>query len=825
MSELWTLLGQDVVADAVADALVLDDEIATIQGEPGSGKSFLAKQIGGVWENKGGTAIVALGDSLQADRDFYPLASSLAPLSDDFRKWAVALLTAATAGESLALGTGGKISATVRTLSSLRRRNRDARRLFLGEREQEILFDLERLSDGRPLLLIADNLHWWDRESLAFIGRLLEPRMREAFPFLARTRILGVQTPPPDQHVAHPDAHAALLKPNRTSYFDVMRPELEHFVEVLVGLGAPDDLGDEVYDSVFRLTGGHLALAARCATRLSEPETNRKRFLAQLDSGDFVERLLTERVASLGPMGQEAVQLLQTAAVLGLSFRRDEIACAIDGVEARVGSLLRYCRERDMLELDEYNCRFVHDLYRTHFLRSPDFDQVEVHVRLADCFRRLRPADYELRSDNALKAEQYLDAAVLALQAVVAGHQSGRHRRRLPAAVQAVLDESPLAEASRLLQSALRCVDISDANGALEALAGISHDLPLVVQAEADLVRASALMLTRSGADRARGLALLDSWSGLLSDEPDLRARLLRAQLYGRALEPDRSAALAVEDELRVLLRQRGTFDQSALDDLYTLDRCAAAVFEPDVAHEKVRQAVNHFRNEGVLRRPLDCYFSLMNMAAEHVVAGEYRSAIDVSLELEELVEDFEPGTFPKQDFALSNKLLAEFRLGTVDAAEAAKRQQAIIRRHTSDDDPFYPGNALAIFEAFAGDTAKAIGRYDSLLAQLAERREPETSMLYVLRANRCAVRFVAGDRDGVPEEWVELDSVVRRIVYPIASFYIRRHDLLFEVISGDAALTMQEFDVCLLERRPELGKQWEQLGRGFRLPEIMWWL
>lgn len=828
MEDLWAILGHDQLADEIADVLTAGRDLPVIQGAPGTGKSALAQQIGGLWEESKGSAIVALGDHLQSEVDFYPLTSALAPLTKEWRIWARAMSSAAPAGESLALGTGGKISAVVRALSGLRRRTRKARRLLLGDEEQQILFDLERRSGKKPLLLIVDNLHWWDRESLALLGRLLEPRMREAFPFLLKMRVLAAQTPPPDQHVAHPDAHGSLLRPDRTKYFSLTRAGREGFDEVLRKLGAPSDLAPATYESVHRLTGGHLALARRCAERLADEETDRAQFLAQMESGDFVDRLLTERIQSLGPFGQEAVQLLQTAAVLGLSFRRDVIECATGESQAPVGKLLRYCRSQDMLEIHRDSARFVHDLYREHFLNSTNFDQVAVHERLDSCFRELRPSDYQLRCENALKAEMETSAAALAVQAVISAHRNGQSRSELRPAVEGALSLAPVGRIVKSLSESLDSLDRADSRSALDALSKVPHDLPPVIQAEVDLISASALMLTRSGPDRQSALSMLDRWSNVGLPDTALQARILRAQLYGRALEPDNGAAFALEDELRTLLTGRAAVDASAADELYTLDRCAAAVHPPDVAESRVKRAVDHFASgeDETLRRPAEYYFALMNLVAEHIVAGRFQDAVNVSEILDSLVDDFEPGTFQKLDFPRSNQLLAQFRLGAVSPDQAADFQREIIDRHTSDDDPFYPGNALAIYEAFAGRTAAAVEIYDELLDTLGHRNKPEASITYVLRANRCAIRFVSGDWDGVLEEWIELDSIVRQITYPIVDFYTKRHELLLGVISDGGSWTMESFDTCLTAGgRQEIGPQWSQLGRGFRLPEIMWWL
>ena len=57
---------------------------------------------------------------------------------------------------------GSVITGTAQALSRLQPARQRAKKLYLSEVEQGILFELDRLARKRPVLMIADNLHWWD---------------------------------------------------------------------------------------------------------------------------------------------------------------------------------------------------------------------------------------------------------------------------------------------------------------------------------------------------------------------------------------------------------------------------------------------------------------------------------------------------------------------------------------------------------------------------------------------------------------------------------------------------------------------------------------
>src|SRR5580698_1690777 len=155
------------------------NDVCLIEGPPGVGKSWLAKGIGALWERSGGATVVIEGDPLRTDVSLYPFSFAMVGLAKGWGSVVPAIANVAKAGEVL-LGTAGLITNTVELLDSVRRRRRGSRAVLLDDQEQQILHELGSLARKRPLLLIADNLHWWDEASLALLAQLRAPRMVEA---------------------------------------------------------------------------------------------------------------------------------------------------------------------------------------------------------------------------------------------------------------------------------------------------------------------------------------------------------------------------------------------------------------------------------------------------------------------------------------------------------------------------------------------------------------------------------------------------------------------------------------------------------------------
>lgn len=821
MANLAALLGHDALAAEIGTALRADRRIKVLQGPPGAGKTWIVKALGGAWEEAGGCALVATGDALQRDTPLYPLDFALAGLAPAWRSAGRELAQVTTAGEQLG-GSGGVLTATIQAALKLRPSRIRARKLYLGQVEQTVLFDLGRLARGRPILLICDNLHWWDAQSIQLLGRLREDRMADAFSHLSGLQVLGAQALDMYQTPSNPDALAALLRADETTYFDVRRPPRLGFDEVLIKFGALPDEASEVADALYGLTGGHLALAARCAT-FNGP-------LRQLvddaaDDRQFVRGLLGERLHALGSAGQRCVGFLQVAATLGLSFRRHELVCASGEEASDAAQLLHTCRSEDLIELVDGHGAFTHEVFRQHFLTLAADNSAALHEAIGSCLRMLRPDEYEARCLHALGAEDDRKAAVLAALAAWQRVRHGLNPDGLPAYARSTLEASPLRGAIETMRLAMQTRNYGDQAGCAELLDTLPH-LPKPLTAEADILKAGCLVESRNETNRLRAIELLDAWNGYEKEEPELGLRLLNEKLYALSLDVDQSAARSLELRIRDVLLARNEFDPAANEVMYVLDRCSGRLDAPEKSLRRVQRAVEFFSPPLDLpaRRPIELYWALSNLVAKQITNVRYTEAVETSTRLERLIDDYADGTFPRLDFPRSNATLAGYRAGVFGVEIARMRQEDLVRSMDIADDPFYAENALAVYELLSGRPADALARFSSLHERLGRREHPVASLAYLIGANWCAARFVTGDRYLACREWRMLTGVVDQIPYAIRPFLTLRHRLLEGVMAtADHQFSAAEFDECLL-KRPEIGPQWDQLGRGFRLPEVEWW-
>ena len=826
MSGLWQILGYDEVASGIADDISQSGRPSLLEGPPGVGKSWLAKGIGALWQQGGGSTVVAEGDWALSDCDLFPFGLALSDLPSGWDSYTPVVSSIARIAEAI-LGTRGRITDTIEGIVSAERGSRTNSPILFEEPEQEILHRLERLGRGEPILLIADNLHWWDDKSLRLLAILLDSRLEVPFPFLRGFRVLCVQTTEPYQQVANPSRHAKTVSAvvNRR---ELGRIQPEVFAEVLTAVGLTRTIGPKAVDAIHAFTGGHLALARKAAAHINRrgPDS----LLNAAHASEFVMHLVDKRVSKLGELGVDAVGLLQVAALLGLVFRREELLCASPLDTGETIELLQYINDEDVLQTTGEVCRFVHDYFREHYFRAGESVHGRHHRKLADCLRILRPADYSARALNALGAGLDANGRALTVQASLAEVRAGRDWRAMPDRLVELASTDDTAEAIGALVRAYELLGGYRHEECLAQLERVPHGLGKAVQAETDYARSMCLLATRNEADRERARQLLSGWEGLASEEPELGARMLRLLVYGLSHLGDKNPGRELEANLQRMLSERSGYDESALDELHVLDRCSGSLHLPDVSLIRYRRAVKFFAppaGQSLPRRPVEYYRCLSNLTAKLISNGLYEEAAEFADLLDDLVARYGEISFPRPDFARMNTNLARYRAGLLSAEAAATVQEELSDRLRSASDPYYASNALVVFRVLSGNSHGASDQLAALHEMLLRTRaEPEPSMSYLLQANGVAIDYVTGADPGrCLKRWNALEPVLAAIPYMIKQMLQRRHELLGQLMASGRPVSPVEFDEHPPRVAPdEYGPMWDNFGRGFRLPEVEFW-
>lgn len=826
MPNIEGLLGQDVIAARLIDDLNRPEVKAVrLTGPAGSGKSHIARMVASLWREGGGACVVAVGDNDHSWRELYPLLSGLAWAHVD---WVGLAETGTRTILRLADSTlaGAAVGTSIFDLLSAARRQRTERALRpYSSLEREVILDVKRLARSRPLLLIADNAHWWDTNSLRLLSDLLSEPLRAAVSQLASVVVLLVDTAE-EQPVIAPTPFEALVSKCIASTHATTRCTREQFPEVLEAFRLERRLPDDVVDALFSATNGHLKLAEQVAAYTSHHSVGG---LVDSVDHDYLSTLVSARFSSLGSFSPEVTTLLVRAAVLGLRFTEKDLTCITETQEAILRPLIERAEAIGFIERDAGRIVFSHDVIRSAILNDQPASQLQVlYAKLSECLAILRPGDYAARGQALLQAgDDERMREMLALSAV-AQLRSGVSPVRAFGLVAAQLpDDRLLLYYLEVIADGYECVGAGDYAKSLPSLRTPLPDETTLMAAERHYVAALCSMELRTAAGFAEARTILASWAPQVEHEVELGLRFLillqQAQVLSEAFDEARTTENSIEQ--RLVKRARYDIDAAVMRQIQ--NRRAGAVDAPEIAETRIDQAVKFFQRgtNNTLRDRLGLFCSLTNLSAIKIRLSKDAEALERARAAEQIAIDA-PDLLSRLDVLASNVVLAAYRSGEIDITEAASQQQTIIDSPEGSDDKFIHRCNLVAYLLLNGQDDDAAAELDALHDELLGGEIEETYQVYYCNALRVASAAVRGETRTAMELHHSMNDFVALLKWPCAPYIRRRHLLLAELlptVRADAERIAS--DRILIDARPsEVGAAWAYYGRLIPCCELSFW-
>lgn len=823
MSDLDELLGHAAAAAELLDTLKLDGVRAVrLTGPPGAGKSHVGGLVGEAWQHNAGRVFRVDGDPGQASRPLFPWLVALttaplrlAPLGAKGTRSIVQVAGTVT-------GTGAAGTTVFDTMASAFRQRRDRALRPYSDVEREVILDLRRLAKNKPVLIIADNIHWWDESSLWLLGEILSPRLRAALPSLDLCSVLVIDTAR-DQASIAPEAFASFLADNVAHEVWLDRVPRAAFPEVLRHFGwRPPTDQVELVDALFSASAGHLKLAEQLAAYASSTD------LAEMVETGQIEALVRNRILTLGSKGQDLLDLLQRAAVIGLTFDIRDLACLSQRSAEDVDQLVATAETSLLLRRLEAQVAFAHDVIRTAIVRGQQPGQIrDLNAQLEECLRTLRPGDYAARAIVSQAAGDVATSRSMYALAAVSRLRDGATAARVLREVQlAHPDDAGLVRYVEAISTALDLI----AQGKFWAALGRLRERPNgeTMEMVAERVYLEALCLmegqTIEGAEIARGV--LDDWLPDLRAEGELGQRFLLLRQQAEVLAEDFAQARTTESTIDRRLLGRASYDPEAARALQIQNRRAAAINVPEIAELRILDAVHFFRTSFVEsgRDRVELYRSLTNLVAVQLRLNKAADAWAAASECEALVQE-EPDDLPRLDVFGSNLVLAGVRSGNTPITTATTLQRLVVEATPATADSFLQRCNLAAFLSLAGDDGGARQELRVLNEQIEREDITETYLQYYASVVSIGAAALAGQTDRAVRWHDAMGNLVHGLRWPTAPYIRRRYELLGPLLASSDFEDRLDADLALVTSRPdEVGPAWNYYARLVPCCELSFW-
>ena len=829
MADVAELLGQNDLAWDILESVEPSTTLVTrLTGPAGSGKSHVARLVAKEWQRKRRTCVVALGDYKLSWRDLYPLLSGLAWVHADWAGLAVTGARVVLRSVDTAVGGAGAPTSIFDLVSAAFRQRTDRALRPYSSLERDVILDLRHLARSRRVLVVADNAHWWDADSLRLLQDVLSEPLRTALPRLKAISVLMVDSAD-DQGVVDAEAFQNLASLSESPIRRTSGCTGDQFVDVLRAFGLTKELPSHVVRQLFRATNGHLGLAEQVAAYV---ESTDMRTLVPSAREDFLSELFAARLASLGSFRSEVADVLARAAVLGLSFEEQDLRCMAGMEPAQVRSATNRVASPDLEALVERaeSIRFIervserlsfsHDVIRALVLREQSPAQLRsLYARLAQCLAILRPGDYEARAQALSQAADSDTARDMAALSYVGQLRRGvsppkvvrRAALRFP-------DDADLVTYLGVIAEGYAAVSSGDVARTIPRLRTPVPNESLLMAAERDYVAALCCLGAQTKSGLEQGRSILQAWASSLDEEHELRLRFLILLQQAQARAEMTNEARATQMRVDRLLHLR-RYDPDATVMLQVQNRRAAALDTPEVAEQRILQAVEFFRRgtTDVVRDRLELYRSLTNLVAIYIRLGKDAEAYARAREAEQLALEF-PDMVYRPDVLAGNLLLAAYRCGVTSLTDAIERQKTIVDSPDAKYETVVHRSNLAAYLALANMDDEAVRELQRLGNELESKGPSDVGLIYYWNALTVVSDALAGRTQAALSRHTALDSFLETREWPAIPYMVRRQRRLREVLpSFPRREPRPRLDRLLIDRSPsEIGPAWSNYGRVF---------
>jgi DNA-binding SARP family transcriptional activator len=369
----WTLLSG--VLQQVLDGR---GKVVLLAGEPGIGKTRLLEELAGLATARGVRVLMGCCYELEQNMAYAPLVEALRPL-----------LAAPSAGPSPC--PPAQLAAVAELLPELRQVWPDVppyQPLPPDAERTRLLTCLAQVirlcAQGKPLLLLLDDLHWADPSSLQLAHYLV--RQSEEQPLLLVGAYRSTDLTP-----GHP--LAALRQRLARQHLLVELPLAafrEDDVVLLLRILGSQDTGDVLARRLYRETEGHPFFLAEVLRSLAQEGLD---FAAVAEGTGLDERWLLPlgvRAAALGRLDRLTADdraLLDHASVIGREFALSLLACFLDQPERALAERAERLCARGFLRPRQPDCSL--DLARDRYEFGHDLIRRAAYEALSEPRRRL----------------------------------------------------------------------------------------------------------------------------------------------------------------------------------------------------------------------------------------------------------------------------------------------------------------------------------------------------------------------------------------------------------------------------------------------------
>lgn len=832
MADLSEILGQNTIIDSILKIFEKNSnsiDIVLLEGDSGTGKSHIAEDIVQRWvnEEERKEALLLQGDLLQVERPLYPFNAGLIKQVASFEKRKSVKKGASEMLKGIPFA-GDFASFLLDRITDSKINVNQSKLGFLQKEEFELVLALNSFYRNSQLLLVADNLHWWDESSISLLNALLSKELIDSFPFLKSIKVLGLLTT--DQaYLAKNEIDELKVKSNPI-IFNIPKTTKDEFKAVLNYFGIRG-LGKKNEDLIFNLSGGHLEILKTLFQYTSPQDLKflNESLANEIPQGEqaFLEKIFSLRLKHLGAESEQIINLLEYASVIGLNFNFEEILCLTREKEETLSDIIARAREAHFIDGNDIKNSFSHEVIREFFWCRIQSKKSEYFKKFAGCLAQLRPGSYFQRASLLMDAGLIKDSLITYMLGYFKNIHDGIP---VPALARTRIEQLCKLQGFEEYYDLMKDAYTSFIQGSYEKsknyIRQIEDIYPEPLLAEKYYLLSLCLAKTLDRNDLIESKNCLLSWDSLKNKESELWIRIMLTLMSRYAHLNEYHEASAIERKIMMLLAERISFDPFAEYGLNILRRKASILHVGEIACKRTALCLSYFgETDGWFnsRFPIQYYMALANHSGNLIVAGEFESAYHYAQQSILFKENYPEIAFPRLEIPINNLIVSGFLSNHLTSEKVLEIYDALFEQIENVEYRVLLQNNYFVFKALNNNLRESLKLCENLNNHLASTTRNDSYYRYFVGMNQAILYFLNGERLVANKIINELKLAIPQI--PDKHYLLRRHEVIQILVQNDDIEDAVLWNSYVLDKFPnEIGPGWKFFGKGFLLSDMQFW-
>lgn len=811
------LLYQLKFVEKLIDKIYEGGRYILIKGKSGSGKSFTLRQLEAELSREQYQIIFFDGDYQYDDREYYPFKKALF-LGEDSTK---DLIAGGVAEVSKEIPVAGNIISYI--IKSFVEKKSTPHNLLLNSEEQNILVKLRQILKKPHIVLIFDNIHWWDRRSLQLLKLLLTNKeLLNTDELNDFTVIFSITT---NQSALHADLLKDIIDEVKYERIPFPTIGLIEFKNTLFN-ATLQNFSDTQIKLLFNLVNGHLQVLFEVINEINNHNFD---FNATYENNkQYLSSVLEKRLKEYGADSTQILKTLEYAAIMGITFSIYELRNITKSTENEIKKIIAETSKLTITEQTEDidYIKFAHDIIREIFKTKVEKHHTEYYHSLALCIKEIKPDQYLRRARYCIKCLDTEAAVTLYMLEAI------KQIRLYGKVLNTIYEEmSPLMnplqkEYLKLMQEAYSLYSIKEYKKASSKLDLILDIFPIELLAERDILKIRCFSKTMASNEIQDIINIANNTrkNNTFNGEKDIWERYSQVVMIAFAHLGEIKLAREIEGDTLRSLSERLNYDDTAQKRLNIIKRVANSIHNIDVSAVFVKDAFDYFGNSlSGIRDIKQYYICLGNYTTILINQGSFEEAYNIAVQGFETEKNNRDIEFPRIQLIRNNYILAGYLSEKLNEDDCIHLYDKMLTEMPLISERLFYNSNLSIFWALKGNPKKAfdILHNESLLHY--DTEEKEGLYQYRVVTNTAIYLHLLGKTDVAVRQLKGIRNLTKRLIN--GSYFSKKNELLIQLMESGTVTSGKKWLRKLFSIQPTFQDQaWKYFGLGYAFMAVCNW-